>query len=422
MLQRNFSSGAKAQFTLRSDVRALRPTQGRLKLRPSKKQINAQLLWGAVGVEEDFAGLAGLEEGKGVFEIVEGEAFAEERFKIEAIVLEEFGHLHPRLKHFAAVDSLDRGAFEDHVVDEIEGDGIFGDAEEGGASAGAKHFEALVNSGGIAAHFEHHVHAIAAGGFQDALDDVSRGGVERFVRTHFDCQLAAVRVYFGGEEGSTAGSARDSDGHQADRAGAGDDYVQTGNFTGEHGVNRVAERVHNGSVMLGNSGIDFPDIAHGNADEFGETAVRVDAEDFDILADVRLAHAAWAAMAAIDMHFRADEISRFDGGDFVADFLHDAAEFVAEGERRLDAGSGPTIPAVNVKIGAADGSGANANENLRGAERWNGDGFDLRAAFRAHLTECLHRGSRHGALAGCVRSAGVNMLAHGFWRRKRARR
>src|SRR5690348_14496071 len=111
----------------------------------------------AVRVEEDFAGLAGFEEFKGVGETVEREAFIEKRLEIQAAGFEERGHLLPGLEHFAAINSLHDGAFENDVADQIERDRFAGNAEERSASALAEHLKALANSGGIAAHFEEDV-------------------------------------------------------------------------------------------------------------------------------------------------------------------------------------------------------------------------------------------------------------------------
>ena len=55
---------------------------------------------------------------------------------------------------------------------------------------------------------------------------------------------------------------------------------------------------------------------------------------------------------------------------FRADFFHVAAEFVAKRHRRMDARSGPAIPAVDVQVGAANRSGAHAHQHLRGAWTW----------------------------------------------------
>src|ERR1700722_19317978 len=113
--------------------------------------------------------------------------------------------------------------------------------------------------------------------------------------------------------------------------------------------------------MLWNRGIDFPDIRFGNAHKFGEAAIGVDAKNFYVRANMRLPDATCSAMATGHVHFRAYEIAGFDGGYLLADFLHDAAEFVAKRERRMNARRRPAIPVINVQIGAADRSSTDAN-------------------------------------------------------------
>ena len=132
-------------------------------------------------------------------------------------------------------------------------------------------------------------------------------------------------------------------------------------------------------------------------DEFGEATVRIDADNFQVLADMRLAHVAGATMAAIHVHFGADEIAGLDGSHLRADFFDDAAKFVAESHRWTNSRSGPGIPAVDVQVSAADGRGAHADQNFDWARHGNGNGFELRAAFGAHLAK-----SFHGGLAWCT--------------------
>ncbi len=119
-------------------------------------------------IQKNFSSLAGFEQSEGGFEIIESDAFAEKRLEVEAIFFEQVGHLDPSFKHFAAVDTLDSRAFENDVIDEIEGDGIFRNTEQRSASAGTEHLETLVNCAGVSAHFEEHVGA-GAGRWRRAL-------------------------------------------------------------------------------------------------------------------------------------------------------------------------------------------------------------------------------------------------------------
>jgi hypothetical protein len=161
-------------------------------------------------------------------------------------------------------------------------------------------------------------------------------------------------------------------------------------------VNGVAQRVENRGVAFGDGGIDLPDVLLGDEHELGEAAVQVDADNFQILAEMRIAHLAGAAVAAIHVHFRADEIAGLGGGHVRAHFFHYAAKFVAERHRRMNSRCRPGIPAVNVQVGAADRRGAHPDQHFRWARHRDGHGFELRASFRAYFAQRFHGSGRHG--------------------------
>jgi hypothetical protein len=60
-----------------------------------------------------------------------------------------------------------------------------------------KHLKALVNRGGVAAHFQEDVDARAAGSFADVGYDVAVGGIEGFICAHLLGHFAAMGIYFG---------------------------------------------------------------------------------------------------------------------------------------------------------------------------------------------------------------------------------
>src|ERR1700689_578376 len=139
--------------------------------------------------------------------------------------------------------------------------------------------------------------------------------------------------------------------------------------------------------MFGNPPINFPDIRFGDGDEFGKATVRINPNDAHVLANVRLAHAAGAAMSASNVHLSADEIAGLYRSHVRADFLDGAAEFVADRQRWMQPRSGPAIPVINVQVGAANRSGAHAYENFARADFRNGDGFHRGASGGARLAE-----------------------------------
>jgi len=60
-------------------------------------------------------------------------------------------------------------------------------------------------------------------------------------------------------------------------------------IAGQHGVHRVSQRIENRAVMFGNCRVQLPDIRRRNFHELRERAVLVDADNPQILANVRFA-------------------------------------------------------------------------------------------------------------------------------------
>jgi hypothetical protein len=148
-------------------------------------------------------------------------------------------------------------------------------------------------------------------------------------------------------------------------------------------------------------GIEFPDVRFGDDDILGEGAIRVDADNFHVLADMGFAGSALQALAAGHVHFGGDEIAFLDAGDFIAEGDHLAAEFVSGDERWMDASLGPAVPFINVEIGAADGCHFNFDQNVVTAVGGNFDLTDFRArrGFRLdHGEHGGHGGAGHGSL------------------------
>ena len=139
------------------------------------------------------------------------------------------------------------------------------------------------------------------------------------------------------------------------------------------------------------AGIDFPDVARGDADKFSEASVGVDADDLQVLANMRLAHAAgrqWPQFTCISALTKSPGFDDSTSSPTFSITPQNSCPKVMAGViREADQRSQP----INVEVGAANGRGANANQNVRGAERWNGDGFELRAVFRTHFAQRLHR-------------------------------
>src|SRR5271166_1724218 len=95
-----------------------------------------------------------------------------------------------------------------------------------------------------------------------------------------------------------AAGAGDCNGEQSDRPAAGDGDALGSNLAGKHRVYRIAQRIENAGVLLWNRRIELPDVRFGDDDVLGERAVRVDADDLHVLADVGFPDAALQTLAA----------------------------------------------------------------------------------------------------------------------------
>jgi len=97
-------------------------------------------------------------------------------------------------------------------------------------------------------------------------------------------------------------------------------------------------------------------------------------------------------LPASDVHLCGNEIPFFYASDFVAECDDLAAKLVAGDEWRMNASLGPAIPFVDMKIGAADGSDFDFDENVGAAKSRDFDFANFRAGRGFRLD---HR--KHGA-------------------------
>src|ERR1700683_1439860 len=96
----------------------------------------------------------------------------------------------------------------------------------------------------------------------------------------------------------------------------------------------IPKRIENRGVMLRNRRVHLPNILRRDADEFSEAPARINADDFHISAQMRLADAARPAHTIRDMHLRADEISRRHARHLRANLLNHPAKFMPKCQRR----------------------------------------------------------------------------------------
>ena len=137
-------------------------------------------------------------------------------------------------------------------------------------------------------------------------------------------------------------------------------------------MNRVAERVEDGSDVQVDLGQVRPEVAGRHHDELGEGAVTLDADPNGVGAQRPAAGHAVAAAPAHDVPLGADDLAWKDRGDAITQLHHLADELVPNHQRRVDGRLRPFVPALDVEVGAADSCAQDADQDLSGT--WFGVG------------------------------------------------
>src|SRR5580704_1838856 len=348
----------------------------------------------AIRIHQYLASLSRFQPFHRFREVFHGDAVGNYRVQVELAGLEQGGHLVPGLVHAAAVDALDGEAFENDVFGEVERDRLGSQAKKGDAAPAAHDVEGCSDRTGVTGHFEDSVDAGSAGALHDDGVHVFLRGIEREVGFHLLCDVAAMLVDFDSEDLCCAHGASDGDREQADGAATGNGDRAASDFSGEHRVYGIAQRIKDGGVLLRNARVELPDVRLGDDHVFGESAVGIDANDFHVLADVSFAGAALQTFAAGDVHFRGNEVAFLHAGDFVAEGHHFAAEFVSGNQRRVNASLRPAVPLIDMKIGAADGGDFDFDQDIGTSEGGDFDLADVGARSRLGFHYCQH-GFKH---------------------------
>ena len=126
----------------------------------------------------------------------------------------------------------------------------------------------------------------------------------------------------------------------------------------------VAKGIEDGSDVELDFGIVTPDVGHRQHDKLGECAGAVYTDALSMCAQMTPASQTVAATAAGHVAFAADQFSGMKVVDVRADFHDFADELVADDHRHGDGGTGPGVPIVDMKIGAANASAINTYEHV----------------------------------------------------------
>ncbi len=250
----------------------------------------------------------------------------------------------------------------------------------------------------MAGHFENHVHTEIASLLHHNRTGIFFRRIEDVIGLHLARDFASMLVHFDGKYAGCAGGPGHGNRKQPDWSASRDGHGFGGDLARQHRVNRIAQRIENRRVFLWNGGVEFPDIRFRNDHVLGEGAVGIHADNSHVLADVSFAGAALQALAARYVHFSGYEVAFLDAGDFVTERRNFTAEFVTWNQRRMNAVLRPTVPVIDMQVGAADGCDLYFNQNVVAPEAGDFDFPDLRARRSLRLYDGKHGGRHEGYL------------------------
>jgi hypothetical protein len=131
-------------------------------------------------------------------------------------------------------------------------------------------------------------------------------------------------------------------------------------------VDGISQGIKDSSDMIRDVRMDGPKVFFRERYELGETAIAIDAQDVDTLADVRLPGSAVGACPATDMSLGTYSLTDFCPLD-IGSHRHDlTAEFVADGGTDLHATAAPPIPFINMAVCPADAGMSDGYQDVSG--------------------------------------------------------
>src|SRR5579885_2475204 len=140
--------------------------------------------------------------------------------------------------------------------------------------------------------------------------------------------MATMFVNLNGKHLCRSDGACHSDRKKSDRATSGNRNCFRRDLPSQDRVNRIPQWIQNRCILLRNRRIQLPDVRFRNHDELSESAIRIDTDDFYVLANVGLAGTALEALATGHMHLSGNEVTFFDTGDLVSKRNNFSAKFV----------------------------------------------------------------------------------------------
>jgi len=218
----------------------------------------------------------------------------------------------------------------------------------------------------VSAHFANQVDAVPIGQLSNPAQHVIRSGIERHMGSHCAGKIQSLGVEVAGENERGAGGTSHAHGKASDWSAAQHQHGTARNIGLQHGVDCVAQRIHDGSD-LSRDAVQLHHVGGRHHDIIGKGSVPVYTDDLGPATEVSIAEAALKAMAADDVPLCGDEIAHPEqavgacAGTQLGDF---SGELMAYSHWKLESVTGPAVPFPDVKVGAADASVMNLDQGL----------------------------------------------------------
>src|SRR5262249_54937115 len=132
----------------------------------------------------------------------------------------------------------------------------------------------------------------------------------------------------------------------------------------ERRMRGIAQWIKTGKHVQRNARIGMPDVRLWDGQEFRKRALAIHSDAFRVGAKMASARKTIAAMAAHDMTFTRNKITRRETLHSIPDALDNADVFVPDYHRYRDSLLRPRIPVVNVDVSAANRSLLDADEHI----------------------------------------------------------
>src|SRR5438093_11753204 len=322
-------------------------------------------------VQDDLAALAGAHDLECLREVLRREAVRDHGGDVET-ALQHRAHAVPGLEHLAAVDPLQGQAAEDHLIP-VDRDLLVGDPEQRDAAPVIHELEHRSERGGAAGHLEPDVEPFEHSKLLHHRVERRRCEVHRERRAEPAREREPVVVSVGDDDVACADEPADRRGHDADRAGAGDEDVFARELERQRAVHGVAERVEARADLVGHPGRQDIRVRRGHADVLGERPGPLHADADRVAAQVTPPGPAIAAMPAGHMTLDSNALPGREAAHLAADLRDRALELMTDDERHRDRLLRPGVPVPDVKIGAADRRVVDAHQEVVWTDRRSRD-------------------------------------------------